>query len=211
MVDLPVVGLILAGGRATRLGGGDKSLIDMAGRPMLAHVIERLALQVDAIAISANGDPTRFAAFGLPVLEDVIDGYAGPLAGILAGMRWAQSATPEASFIASAAADTPFFPTDLVAQLSAARGDDEQPIALAASSGGTHPTFALWPVALASDLAAFLNKGGRKVLDFVEGHPWVSASFADIALPDGEALDPFFNVNTPEDVARAAQIAAALN
>ena len=157
-----IAGIVLAGGLGRRMGSADKPLLTLAGRPMVAHVVKRLSPQVAALAISANGDPARFADFGLPVIADAIEGHAGPLAGILAGMRWAMAAVPGARFIVSAAADTPFFPTDLVARLSQACGDDEQTIALAASSGGVHGTFGLWPIALAADLEAFLQAAGAR-------------------------------------------------
>ncbi len=206
----PIVGLILAGGRGTRMGGGDKPLLTIAGRPMLSYVIERFAPQVAALAISANGDPARFADFGLPVVTDTIEGYAGPLAGILAGMRWAKDAAPGARFIASAAADTPFFPADLVARLSEGCGSDQQAIALAASGAGTHPTFGLWPTKLVDDLEAFIRGGGRKVMAFADLHLRLNVAFDDLTLPGGETIDPFFNVNTPEDAARAEKLTAIL-
>ena len=141
-----IAGLVLAGGRATRLGGGDKPLRLLGGRPMLARVLERLLPQVEQIAISANGDPARFAAFGLPVLpDDGPAGRAGPLAGILSGLQWARR---EAAFekLLTVAGDTPFFPTDLAARLNAASAGHPDRIAVAASGGRRHPVFALWPV-----------------------------------------------------------------
>lgn len=192
------------------MGGGDKPLLRLAGRPMLAHVIERFRPQVASLAISATGDTDRFAAFGLPVLADPIEGHAGPLAGILAGMRWAESSMSSALFLASAAADTPFFPANLAARLREARPRGEDAIALAASSGGTHGTFGLWPIALAADLEAFLRAGGRKVMDFADRHPRLAVAFDGLLLPGGETIDPFFNVNTPEDAARAEETTAAL-
>ena len=154
-----VAGVILAGGLARRMGGGDKALLELAGRPLLAHVIERLAPQVDELVLNANGDPARFAQFGLPVVPDTVEGFAGPLAGVLAGMRWAAARGHQD--VASAAGDTPFFPTDLVARLQAARGD--QPICMAATRDperglSEHPTFALWPVRLADDLEKSLTE-----------------------------------------------------
>jgi molybdopterin-guanine dinucleotide biosynthesis protein A len=208
----PHAAVVLAGGLGRRMGGGDKPLRSLGGKPMLARVIERLAPQVERVVINANGDPARFAAYGLPIVADTIAGFAGPLAGILAGMRWAQENLPEARFIASAASDTPFFPTDLVARLSEGCGSDERTIALAASSNGTHPVFGLWPVALADDLEKFLEGGeGGKILTFADRHVRLNVPFDDLILPDGTAVDPFFNVNTPEDAARAEKIAAALD
>jgi molybdopterin-guanine dinucleotide biosynthesis protein A len=198
-----VAGVILAGGLARRMGGGDKALLEVAGRPLLAHVIERLAPQVDALVLNANGDPSRFARFGLPVVPDTVEGFAGPLAGVLAGMRWASALGHEQ--VVSAAGDTPFFPVDLVARLRAAQGD--QPIAMAATDDperglSEHPTFALWPVRLADDLEKSLTEGRmRKVIVWTSRHGCARAVF-------GGAEFPFFNVNTPEDLAEAARIAS---
>jgi len=194
-------GVILAGGLARRMGGGDKALLPVAGRPLLAHIIDRLRPQVTEIALNANGDPARFAEFGLPVIPDTVEGFAGPLAGVLAGMRWA--AERGHSHIVSAAGDTPFFPTDLVARLYAAKGD--QPISMAATEDperglSEHPTFALWPVDLADDLEYALTEGNmRKVIVWTSRHGCARAVF--------EGNLPFFNVNTPEDLAEAELIA----
>jgi len=200
-VAMTIAGIILAGGQARRMGGGDKALLPLAGRPLLAHVIDRLAPQVAEIALNANGDPARLARFGLPVIADTVPGFAGPLAGVLAGMRWA--AARGHALIASAAADTPFFPTDLVARLQAARGG--QPIAMAATDDperglSEHPTFALWPVDLADDLERALTTSTmRKVIVWTSRHGCARAVF--------QGDYPFFNVNTPEDLAEADAIA----
>jgi molybdopterin-guanine dinucleotide biosynthesis protein A len=192
------------------MGVGDKPLLAVAGKPMLARVIERLRPQVRALALNANGDPARFAAYGLPVVADKVPGFPGPLAGIHAGMRWSKAELPEARFLVSAAADTPFFPLDLAAQLSEGCGRDEETIALAASPVGTHPVFGLWPVRLADALEEFLRAGeSGKILDFADRYVRINVPFDDIRLPNG-SVDPFFNVNTPEDAERAERIAAAL-
>ena len=193
------------------MGGGDKPLVEVAGRPMLAHVVERLAPQVDRVVINANGDPARFAAYNLPVVPDTIGDFAGPLAGILAGMRWAEANVPEARSIISVAADTPFFPGDLVARLSKAGGDDKDRIVLAASSAGTHPVFGIWPVALGGELEVFL-KGGTtgKILAFVDRHGRADVIFPNLPIATGETVDPFFNVNTRQDAHRAQAIADEL-
>jgi molybdopterin-guanine dinucleotide biosynthesis protein A len=196
-------GVILAGGLARRMGGGDKALCLLAGRPLLAHVIERLAPQVDELVLNANGDPARFAPFGLPVVPDTVLGFAGPLAGVLAGMRWA--AARGHAEVVSAAGDTPFFPRDMVARLRAARGD--QPISMAATNDPVrglteHPTFALWPVRLADDLERALTEGHmRKVIVWTSRHGCARAVFEGAELP-------FFNVNTPDDLAEAERLAA---
>jgi len=197
----PPLGIILAGGQATRMGGGDKGLRAVAGRPLLAHVIDRLAPQVAGIALNANGDPARFAEYGLPVVADSLPDWPGPLAGVLAGMDWA--ATQGADAIVSVAADTPFFPRDLVAQLHAAAGPSR--LALAATREGgklwRHPTFGLWPVALRDDLRAALQGGLRKVV------LWTDAHGAGLAEFGTDPFDPFFNINTPEDIAMAETLA----
>ncbi len=193
-MSLPA-GTILAGGQARRMGGGDKGLLTVGDRPMLDHVIERLAPQVGKLALNANGDRTRFAKFGLPVLADPVAGHAGPLAGVLAGLDWA--AGREAANIVTVAADTPFLPSDLVFRLLNASADQGRQIALACTATGLHPTFGLWPVTLRDDLRTALSEGVRKVVDWADRHGVARAEF-----PVGE-FDPFFNVNTPEDLARA--------
>lgn len=187
-------GIILAGGLATRMGGGDKGLLRLGGRTVLDHVIGRLAPQVAEIAINANGDPDRFKAFGLPVRPDSIEGFAGPLAGVLAGLDWA--AEQGAETVVSVAADTPFFPCDLVPRLLLAAEGMATPLALAATPDGRHPTFGLWPVALRDDLRGALMGGLRKVVQWTDRHGAAEAFFD----PEG---GPFFNVNTPEDLATA--------
>jgi molybdopterin-guanine dinucleotide biosynthesis protein A len=191
------VGLLLAGGLSRRMGGGDKCLAPVAGRPMLAHVMARLEPQVARLVLNANGDPARFGDFGLPIVPDPVAGFAGPLAGVLAGLLWARAQAPEAVWIASAATDTPFFPKDLVVKLHAAIDGDPGSIALAATNGRVHPVFGLWPVALADDLARALRDDVRKVMVWVERHPHVVCDFGRFDAN----RDPFFNANTPEELA----------
>ena len=196
-------GVILAGGRATRMGGGDKGWRPLGGKRLVDHVITRLAPQVDAIALNANGDPDRFD-LGLPVLPDSIDGHAGPLAGVLAGMDWAALRGAEA--VVSVAADTPFFPTDLVARLQQAAGPSGLALAASPDEEGRlwqHPTFGLWPVALRHDLRAALEGGLRKIVLWTDKHGAGVASFSS------QPFDPFFNVNTPEDLARSEALIGA--
>ncbi|HWK63326.1 MAG TPA: molybdenum cofactor guanylyltransferase MobA [Rhizobiaceae bacterium] len=193
-----IAGIILAGGRSRRMGGGDKCLRRLGGRPLLRHVIDRLAPQAGPLAISANGDPSRFAEFSVPVVPDTIPGFAGPLAGVLAGMEWARRET-DATWLVSVASDTPFFPTDLVSRLATAA--DQENIVVASSGGRRHPVFALWPVTLAPALRAFLEDGATyKVSTFVEGH---ESAVVDFAMIEATGGDPFFNVNTQEDLAVA--------
>ena len=197
-------GVILAGGRATRMGGGDKGLRMVGGRRLIDHVIDRLAPQCGGLAINANGDPARLAGFGLPVLPDSLADHPRPLAGVLAGLDWA--AALGATAIVTAAADTPFFPTDLVARLRAGAGPSG--LCLAASPDETgrvqrHPTFGLWPVALRDDLRAALVGGLRKIVI------WTDAHGAGQAVFDSAPFDPFFNVNTPEDILTAEALMRA--
>jgi molybdopterin-guanine dinucleotide biosynthesis protein A len=199
MANLP--GIILAGGKATRMGGGDKGLKAVAGKRLIDRVIARLADQCGPMAINANGDPARFTEFGLPVLPDSLPDYPGPLAGVLAGLDWAAGLGAEA--IVTVAADTPFFPTDLVTRLQAAAG--QSGLALAASRDETgklwqHPTFGLWPVALRGDLRASLRDGLRKIVLWTDRHGAETAEFAS------DPFDPFFNINTPEDFAEAERL-----
>lgn len=193
-----IAGVILAGGRATRMGGGDKGLRRVGGRRLMDHVIDRLAPQVGVLAISANGDPARLAGFGLPVLADSLPDHPGPLAGVLAGLDWA--AAQGARAVVTAAADTPFFPRDLVARLLAAAGPSGLCLAASPDADGRlqrHPTFGLWPVALRDDLRAALTGGLRKIVLWTDGHGAGTARF------DSRPFDPFFNINTPEDIATA--------
>lgn len=198
------LGVILAGGRATRMGGGDKGLRMVGGRRLIDHVIDRLGPQCGAMAINANGDPARLSEFGLPVVADSLADHPGPLAGVLAGLDWA--AGQGATAIVTAAADTPFFPKDLVARLMASAGPSG--LCLAASPDETgrmqrHPTFGLWPVALRDDLRAALTAGLRKIVIWTDGHGAGQAVF------DSTPFDPFFNVNTPEDIAAAEALMGA--
>ncbi len=197
-------GIILAGGLATRMGGGDKCLLPLGDARVLDHVIDRIAPQVAELALNANGDAIRFADTLQMVLPDTIPGFAGPLAGVLAGLDWA--AEQGASHVVSVAADTPFFPRDLVVRLQRAV-DADHPIALAATPhpdrGKTrHPTFGLWPVALRDDLRQALQDGLRKVVLWTDRHGTATVIF------DAGPSDPFFNINTPADLDHARQMLA---
>ncbi len=187
------LGVILAGGQATRMGGGDKGRLPLGQGTIISHVIARLEPQVASLALNANGDPSRFADLNLPVIPDSIDGFAGPLSGVLAGLDWA--ASQDASHIVTAAADTPFFPCDLVPQLLQAAENAGTQIALARTPGGRHPTFGLWPTALRDDLRQALQDGLRKVVLWTDKHGSAAAHFPDDAA--------FFNVNTPDDMTKA--------
>lgn len=199
------LGVVLAGGLARRMGGGDKGLLELGGQTILDHVIKRLAPQTEALTINANGDPARFSRFGYPVLSDSIADYPGPLAGVLAGLDWA--AECGASAIVTAAADTPFLPDNLVVRLEEAAKAAGTQIALAATidperGSVRHPTFGLWPTALRDDLREALQGGMRKVVAWTDPHGAATAIF------DTGRIDPFFNVNTPEDLETAKKYLA---
>ncbi len=205
-----ITGVLLAGGQSRRMfpdqpGGGDKALRDLAGRPMLAHVIEQLAPQVGRLVINANGDPSRFAAFGLPVAPDTIDGFVGPLAGVLAGMRWSRANAADATHIATVSTDAPFIPLDLVAGLKAGLHHTPSAIAIARSGGELHPVIGLWPVALADDLETALRHGVRKVLVWTDRHGTQAVDFPFTPMA-GRQIDPFFNANHPDELDEARRL-----
>ena len=202
-----IIGVLLAGGQSRRMGGGDKCLLELAGKPLLAHAIARLRPQTETLVLNANGDPQRFAAFALPVIADPVAGFAGPLAGVLAGFDWTRAHAPNARWIVTAATDTPFFPKNLVAKLHGATCEKYPAIALAASSERSHPVFGLWPTALADDLREALESGTRKVLDWTGRHTTMIAEFPQ-AVIGGTTLDPFFNANRREELSQAETILA---
>ena len=209
-MTLRVAGVVLAGGLSRRMGGGDKSLKPLGGRTMLAHVTEGLAPQVLTMAINANGDPARLAQFGLPVIPDPIEGFAGPLAGVLAGQQWAAGLDSSLTHIVTIASDTPFFPRDLVQRFVAAADEQPNRIVLAASAGNRHPVFGLWPIALKDDLACWMvGTDTYKVLAWTVRHDTVLCDFA-VRESGGRKLDPFFNANTPEELAEAEVLLAEL-
>jgi molybdopterin-guanine dinucleotide biosynthesis protein A len=199
-----IVGIILAGGLSRRMGGREKSLLEIAGRPLAAHVAERLAPQVDRLVVNANGDPARFGALGLPVVPDSLPGNPGPLAGIAAGMNWARQNHPATSHVLSMPADTPFFPSDLRERLRTAL-PSAHAIAIARSNGRLHGACGLWPVEVEARIAQALAEGRNKVLDLVESSEWVAVDF-DATAP--AAIDPFFNINTSDDLERARALVA---
>jgi molybdopterin-guanine dinucleotide biosynthesis protein A len=188
---LRIFGVILAGGSGRRMGGADKALLRLAGRSLVSRAADRLGPQVEALAISANGDPARFAPLGLPILPDTAP--QGPLSGVLAALDWA--AAQGATMLVTAAVDTPFFPPDLVPRLILAAETARTSVALAESGGRVHPTFGLWPVTLRDDLRAALARGEARVMDFAHSHCFATAPFSQETA--------FLNLNTPEDLARA--------
>lgn len=208
MASIPgegTAGLVLCGGLSIRMGGGDKALLPLGGSTVLGQVLARAAPQVGELAISANGDPNRFQAFGLPVVPDAGPGHAGPLAGILAGLDWF-GRTGQWQAMASFAGDTPFIPADLVQRLGSAAAAQDGAIAFAASRGRNHPVVALWPLSLRDDLRRFLAQGDdRSVRAFSSRHPVVEVAFDDVSLPGGRC-DPFFNINRPADLETAENL-----
>jgi len=198
-----VVGLLLAGGQSRRMGGGDKALRPLGGIPLIDRVIERLRPQVNALVLNVNGDPARFARLGLPVAADSVPGFAGPLAGVLAGLDWAFSHRSDCPYVVSVATDAPFLPIDLVARLAQGLDEASADIACAASGGRAHPVFGLWPVRLRYDLRrALVDQAIRKVDLWTARHRLTTVSFAD------HPVDPFFNANRPEDLETAAALLA---
>jgi molybdopterin-guanine dinucleotide biosynthesis protein A len=196
-------GVVLAGGLARRMGGGDKARLRIGKETILERVLARIRPQCAALIINANGDPGRFADTRLPVVADSIPGFPGPLAGILAGLDWAAERLPEASDLVSVPGDCPFLPGDLVARLKAARECERVPIACARSGEWRHPVIALWPVALRRELRkALVEEEVRKI------EAWTSRYGVAIADWPAEPIDPFFNVNTPDDAAAAERFVA---
>jgi molybdopterin-guanine dinucleotide biosynthesis protein A len=202
--ELPAThGLVLAGGQARRMGGGDKALIRIGQATILDRVLERLSPWCTGIVLNANGDPQRFAGFGRPVVPDSVQGFAGPLAGVLAGLDWLAERAPQTEWLVSAPGDCPFLPRDLVPRLHAARVAAETPLACAQSGDWRHPVVALWPVALREDLRhALVEEDLRKI------EVWTARHGVALAAWPTEPVDPFFNVNTPDDLARATRLAA---
>jgi molybdenum cofactor guanylyltransferase len=197
------LGVVLAGGLARRMGGGDKARIQIGGQSILARVLERLAPQCSGLIINANGDPARFADVGLPVVPDSVEGFVGPLAGILAALDWAALHAPETPDVVSAPGDCPFLPRDLVARLTAVRQESGLPLACARSGDWRHPVVGLWPVALRGDLRRALVEDQQRKIEV-----WTARHGVAIADWPTTPMDPFFNVNTPENAAEAERLAA---
>lgn len=199
----PIVGVILAGGRAERMGGGDKCLRAVGGKTILERVIERVRPQVDALVLNANGEPARFAQCGLPVVPDGVPDFAGPLAGVLAGLEWAESNHPHARYIVTLPADGPFAPRDLVEHLAETLVAEDAELVTAASGGQTYPVVGLWPLRLRDVLRDALVKEGLHKVD-----AWTRRFRRAIASFPADPIDPFFNANTPEQLAEAERLAA---
>jgi molybdopterin-guanine dinucleotide biosynthesis protein A len=199
----PTIGLVLAGGLARRMGGGDKALLKIGNETILKRVLARVQPQCMGVILNANGDPARFASYGLPVVADEVPDFAGPLAGILAGLHWAAMNAPDIEWIVSVPGDCPFVPRDLTAKLHAARIEQAQPLACAKSGNWRHPVAGLWRVALRTDLRrALFDEGLHKIEIWTGRHGVAIAEWPD------SPVDPFFNVNRPEDLHEAERIAA---
>ena len=200
-MTIETFGLVLAGGLARRMGGGDKALIRIGSETILQRALARLTPQVSGVVLNANGDPARFAAFGLPVVADSVPDFAGPLAGILAGLDWVAANRPDIAWVASVPGDCPFLPRDLVARLHAARTAEKKSLACAHSGDWRHPVVGLWQVALRDDLRHAIT-----VEDLRKIEVWTARHGVALADWPTEPVDPFFNVNTPEDVERATRL-----
>ena len=198
------VGVILAGGRARRMGGVDKTFVKLGGEALIARAMARASLQVGELLINANGDPSRFAKFGVPVFSDSIDGFLGPVAGILAGLEWMREHRPDARWLASFACDCPFFPHDMVERLIDKAQSENALVAVAASGEQHHPVFAVWNASIpATSQGVLKDQDMRKMDNFV-------ACFANTrVLFPSEPIDPFFNINTPDDLQRAEMLLAS--
>ena len=202
-MTIETFGLVLAGGLARRMGGGDKALIKIGNETILQRALDRLKPQVSDIVLNANGDPARFASFGLPVIADSVPDFAGPLAGILAGLDWVAANKPSTEWVVSVPGDCPFLPRDLVAKLHEARTREGKALACAHSGDWRHPVVGLWQVALREDLRRAIT-----VEDLRKIEVWTARHGVALANWPVEPVDPFFNVNTPEDVAKATALAA---
>jgi molybdenum cofactor guanylyltransferase len=202
-VAVKIPGVLLAGGLARRMGGGDKPMRTIAGRTILDRVIARLKPQCDGLILNANGDPARFAAFGLPVIPDGVADFPGPLAGILAALDWAAANRPDIKLVLSAAADCPFLPRDLVSRLCGALEAEKAELAVAASDGQSHPVIGLWSVGLREKLRHALVVEDIRKID-----RWTARyKLATVTWPI-TPIDPFFNANTMDDIAEAERLAA---
>jgi molybdopterin-guanine dinucleotide biosynthesis protein A len=198
----PTLGVILAGGLSRRMGGNDKALLSLAGRSLVEHSAERLAPQCESVILNANGDPSRFERMQMPVVPDSVPDHPGPLAGILAALEWSAAHRPDIAWVVSAPADTPFIPMDLVLRLHAAVQETRKPIACATSGSQAHFAVGLWPVSLRHDLRySLIQKGMRSIREWLNLH-----GHAEVSWPV-KPVDPFFNINTPEDLRYAETLA----
>ncbi len=198
-----IVGLLLAGGLSRRMGGGDKALTQLGGRSVLSRIIDLAKPQVSELLLNANGDPARFAEYGLPVVPDVIEGYAGPLAGVLTGLEWISQNRPQCQWLATFPSDAPFMPKDMIAQMEAEVEKQGAQLACAITNGRSHPVVGLWPVALKNQLRkAMLEEEMRKIDLWTARYKLVEVEFSC------DPVDPFFNANRPEDFGKAEELLA---
>ncbi len=197
----PIVGVLLAGGLARRMGGGDKPMKELGGKPILEHVIDRVKPQVHQLILNANGDPDRFAKYKLPVVPDVIDGNQGPLAGILTAMDWAAENLPSANFVVSFATDAPFVPRDIVMRLLEPVVEGRAPLSCPITGERTHPVFGVWPIARRDELRAAMIEDGMRKID-----AWTDLIGIEHVPFDVDPVDPFFNVNRPENLDEAEKL-----
>lgn len=198
-----VTGVLLAGGMGRRMGGGDKPLRDLAGKSLLSHSVARARPQVESLVLNVNGDVDRFAHYDMPVVTDVVEGYAGPLAGIHAAMEWSRRTHAESKWLVSFATDAPFFPTNMVSSFLETQVRSEAQIICARSRGRTHPVFALWSLDLVQELrSAMVDEDLRKIDQWTSRY---TVGFVDFDEP-AQTVDPFFNINRPEDLAEAEQL-----
>lgn len=210
-MDGDILGVLLSGGLSRRMGGGDKALLNLGGKPLIQHVVERFQPQVRHLILNANGDPERFAVLALPVVADEVGGFSGPLAGVLSAIRWARRERPAVTYLASVSADAPFVPADLVSRLSdAMENNPDARVAVAVSRGRRHHVIGVWRLEAEDDIAAALARGERKVETMVDRLGVVAVEFADAEI-GGEAVDPFFNINTPDDLAMAERLLRRAN
>jgi molybdopterin-guanine dinucleotide biosynthesis protein A len=202
----PTLGVLLAGGLARRMGGGDKPMKMIGGRTILERVIARLAPQCDGMILNANGNPARFAGFGFPVVADTVEGFAGPLAGVLTALDWAATHRPEIEWVLSAATDCPFLPRDLVTRLQQARIADDAQLAVASSGDQVHPVIGLWNVGLRDELRhALVVEDIRRIDRWTARYKLATVQWPTVPV------DPFFNANTVEDIAEAEALASLDN
>lgn len=198
-----VTGVVLAGGRARRMGGGDKCLLLLKSQPILKYVINRAKPQVEQLVLNVNGEPSRFNDFGLPLVSDSVPDFAGPLAGVLAGLDWSVKHTPESQWVVTFASDTPFFPVNLVNRFLKVVEEQSFSLACASSNHRSHPVFGIWPVKLRDELRyALIHENIRRIDEWTGRYTLSEVNF------DGNGIDPFFNINKPEDLEYAAAYAS---
>ncbi len=201
---MKTAGIILAGGQSRRMNGSDKALLPFGTGRLIDHIHQRLARQLPVLALNTNNDPAHFRDLGIPIIPDEIAGYAGPLAGILAGMEWASTQSDGFSHILTVATDTPFFPDNLCEKLSQQIADAPDRIVIASSAERIYPVFGIWPISSRGELRAWLaDDENRRVMSWIAAHPHKSFEFPLTTTQTDQPIDPFFNINTQEDILEA--------